>query len=160
MCESPARREKRGQQPEMKTRLSFHAPSVVRVVIFVSRVSLDGLRKKERLLVVCKRQGQRNSFCRSLWPIAVPFHLAHERQNIQRTFPQKCPKFYASEKNLIFVSSPACLFQLEDGIKDQIELPDRPFSFGVTANKKSERLKEAHKKWRMLDEVSHILNCR
>ena len=39
-----ARRAKRGRQPEK--------PSVSRVAICVSRVLLDGLQKKERLLVV------------------------------------------------------------------------------------------------------------
>ena len=35
--------------------LSRLAPSVTRVAICVSRVLLDGLQKKERLLVVCTR---------------------------------------------------------------------------------------------------------
>ena len=43
------RRAKRGLQPEKKKPL---APSVTRVAICVSRVLLDGLQKKERLLVV------------------------------------------------------------------------------------------------------------
>ena len=53
-----ARRAKRGRQPEKKKRdslfscLSHLAPSVSRVAIRVSRVLLDGLQKKERLLVV------------------------------------------------------------------------------------------------------------
>ena len=47
-----ARRAKRGRQPEKKKCLSHLAPSVSRVAIRVSRVLLDGLQKKERLLVV------------------------------------------------------------------------------------------------------------
>ena len=53
-----ARRAKRGRQPEKKKRdslsscLSHLAPSVSLVAICVSRVLLDGLQKKERLLVV------------------------------------------------------------------------------------------------------------
>ena len=53
-----ARRAKRGPQPEKKKRdslfscLSHLAPSVSLVAICVSRVLLDGLQKKERLLVV------------------------------------------------------------------------------------------------------------
>ena len=48
-----ARRAKRGRQPEKKKNcLSLLAPSVTRVAICVSRVLLDGLQKKERLLVV------------------------------------------------------------------------------------------------------------
>ena len=54
-----ARRTKRGRQPEKKKErlpafscLSRLARSVTRVAIYVSRVLLDGLQKKERLPVV------------------------------------------------------------------------------------------------------------
>ena len=54
-----ARRTKRGRQPEEKKErlpafscLSRLARSVTRVAIYVSRVLLDGLQKKERLPVV------------------------------------------------------------------------------------------------------------
>ena len=63
-----ARRAKRGRQPEKKrpfslalgvvslfSCLSRLAPSVTCVAICVSRVLLDGLQKKERLLVVYAR---------------------------------------------------------------------------------------------------------
>ena len=45
-------RAKRGRQPEKKKCLSHLAPSVTRAAICVSRVLLDGLQKKESLLVV------------------------------------------------------------------------------------------------------------
>ena len=43
---------------KFETVRAMHAPSVTRVAICVSRVLIDGLQKKERLLVVYLRQGE------------------------------------------------------------------------------------------------------